>query len=81
VTVRVRTGDDAPLVTLASGRPLRAGRHGLTWDRKVRRKVVSGDIRVSVEARSRFGTSGLVTALTLKPPPKPMPRPSPQPSP
>jgi hypothetical protein len=74
-TVRIRTAGDAPLATVASGRPLRAGRHRLTWNRKVRGKVVSGPIEVTVEARTRFGTPGLVTALTLEPPPRPRPRP------
>lgn len=73
VTVRVLSESGAPLRTLTSGRPLRPGRHTIAWDRTVRRKVVSGDVEISVQARSRFGTSGLVRDMTLKPVPRPRP--------
>jgi hypothetical protein len=43
----------------------------------VRGKVVSGDVEVTVEARSRLGTSGLVREVTLSKPPRPAPRPRP----
>jgi hypothetical protein len=73
VTVRVLSESGAPMRTLTSGRPLRPGRHTIAWDRTVRRKVVSGDVQISVQARSRFGTSGLVRDVTLKPVPRPRP--------
>jgi hypothetical protein len=74
VTVRIHTLEGAPLTTIASGRPFRPGRQRLTWDRKVRKTVVSGTVQVRVEARSRFGISGLARDVTLKPIPKPPPR-------
>ncbi len=77
VTVRVRSSDDAPIVTLASGRPLRPGRHEISWNRRLRGALVSGTVRITVEARSAFGTSGLVRAVTLKAPPTRKPKPKP----
>jgi hypothetical protein len=71
VTVRVLSESGAPLRTLASGRPLRPGRHTVVWDRTVRRTVVSGEVAISVEARSAFGSSGLVRDVTLQPVPAP----------
>jgi hypothetical protein len=73
VTVRIRTREGAPLTTLASGRPMRAGRRSVTWNRKVRKSVISGTVQVTVEARSAFGTSGLVREVTLRTPPRPRP--------
>lgn len=77
VTVRIRTGEGAPLTTLVSGRPMRAGRRSVTWNRRVRSSLVSGTVQVTVEARSAFGTSGLVREVTLRKPPKPRPRAAP----
>jgi hypothetical protein len=77
VTVRVRTSDGSPLVTLASGRPLRLGPQTISWNRRLRGKLVSGPVQVTVEARSPFGTSGLVRAVTLTAPPSPRPTPKP----
>lgn len=70
VTTRVTTPYGTPIATISSGRPLRAGAQMISWNRTVRRKVVSGDVRVTVEARSAFGTSGLVRSITLRAPPK-----------
>ena len=77
-TVRIRTTDGDPIATIASGRPLRAGRQAVNWNRRVRGKVVSGEVEVTVEARGRLGTSGLVREVTLKKPPRPAPRPRPR---
>ena len=78
VTVRVTSPYGTPIATIASGRPLRAGAQLVTWNRTVRGKLVSGAVRVTVEARSAFGTSGLVRTVTLKAPPKkPAPTPAP----
>ncbi len=70
VTVRVTTPYGTRIATIASGRPLRAGAQLFTWSRKARGRLVSGRVRVTVEARSAFGTSGLVRTVTLKAPPK-----------
>ena len=78
-TARVLRSDGSPVVTLASGRPLRAGAQVVSWNRRVRRALVSGEVQVTVEARSAFGTSGLVRGVTLKAPPKPTPKPRPAP--
>jgi hypothetical protein len=78
-TVRIRTDDGDPIATIVSGRPLRAGRQTVNWNRKVRGKVISGDVEVTVEARGRLGTSGLVREVSLEKPPKPAPRPRPRP--
>ncbi len=69
-TVRIRTTDGDPIATIASGRPLRAGRQAVNWNRKVRNKVVTGTVDVTVEARGPLGTSGLVREVTLQKPPK-----------
>ena len=76
-TVRIRTSSGAPLTTLMSGRPLRAGSRSVNWNRRVRSKLVSGAVEVTVEARSPLGISGLVREVTLKAPPKPPPRAAP----
>lgn len=78
VTVRVTSPYGTPIATIASGRPLRAGAQLVRWNRTVRGTLVSGAVRVTVEARSAFGTSGLVRTVTLKAPPKkPTPTPAP----
>jgi Phosphodiester glycosidase len=69
VTARVLSASGRPLATPASGRLLRPGRHRLAWNRMVGRTLVSGTVQVTVEARSRFGTSGLVRSAILRPPP------------
>jgi hypothetical protein len=76
-TVRIRSTDGRRIATIASGRPLRAGRHAVNWNRRVRGKVVTGRVEVTVEARGRLGTSGLVREVTLKKPPKQPKRPRP----
>lgn len=74
VTVRVRSASGAPIATLVSGRVLRTGTRSFTWNRTVRRQVVSGPVEVTVEARTRYGTTGLVRDVTLaRPTPKPAP--------
>lgn len=75
VTVRVLSADGRPRATIASGRPLRAGRRTIAWNRTASRAVVSGPVRISVEARTPFGITGLVRGLTLRPLPTPPPRP------
>jgi hypothetical protein len=71
VSARVESTSGKVLHRLAAGRVMRPGRHGLTWNRRGGGAVVSGSVRVIVEARGRLGTSGLVRAVTLPPPPKP----------
>ncbi len=73
-TVRIRTTSGDPIATIASGRPLGAGRRSVNWNRRVRGKVVTGTVEVTVEARGPLGTTGLVREVALKKPPKP-PRP------
>jgi len=69
-TVRIRTTGGDRIATIASGRPLRAGDHAVNWNRRVRGKVVTGTVEVTVEARGPLGTSGLVREVTLTKPPK-----------
>ena len=69
-TVRIRTTDGVPIATIASGRPLRAGRQAVNWNRRVHGKVLTGTVDVTVEARGPLGTSGLVREVTLTKPPK-----------
>jgi hypothetical protein len=71
VSARVESTSGRVLRRLASGKVMRPGRHRLTWNRRSGGKVVSGAVRVIVEARNRLGTSGLVRAVTLRPPPSP----------
>ena len=68
VTVRVLSSSGRTLTTLTSGRLLRQGRRGVVWNRRIGRTLVSGSVQVTVEARSRFGTSGLARSVTLRPP-------------
>jgi Phosphodiester glycosidase len=70
VTVRVLSASGAMLATLARNRLTRPGRTTIAWDRRRGRSIVSGAVQVTVEARSRFGTSGLVRSVTMKPPPR-----------
>jgi hypothetical protein len=72
VTVRVETPGGAPIATIASGRPLRAGAQVVSWNRTVRGALVSGPVRVTVSARGPLGTSGLARGVTLKAPPRPV---------
>ena len=74
VSARVESTSGRVLHRLASGKVMRPGRQRLTWNRRRDGKIVSGDLRVVVEARGRLGTSGLVRAVTLRPPPKPATR-------
>ena len=48
----------------------------ISWNRRAHRALVSGPVEVTVEARSAFGTSGLVRPLTLAAPPTPTPKPT-----
>ncbi len=68
VTVRVLSSSGATLATLAGNRPLRQGRRTVVWDRRRGKALVSGPVQVTVQARSRLGTSGLVRSVTLKAP-------------
>jgi hypothetical protein len=70
VTVRVLSTSGTTLATLARNRLTRPGRTTIAWDRRRGRSIVSGTVQVTVEARSRFGTSGLVRSVTMKPPPR-----------
>ena len=79
VTVRIRTSAGTPIATLVSGRTLKPGRQSISWNRTVKGKVVSGDVQVTAESRTAFGTSGLVRSVTLKAPPKPKPAKKPAP--
>ena len=74
VSARVESTSGRVLHRLASGKVMRPGRQRLTWNRRRDGKIVSGDVRVVVEARGRLGTSGLARAVTLRPPPKPATR-------
>lgn len=69
-TVRIRTTGGDPIATIASGRPLRAGRQSVNWNRRVRGKVLTGTVDVTVEARGPLGTTGLVREVSLTKPPK-----------
>ncbi|WP_217913668.1 phosphodiester glycosidase family protein [Miltoncostaea marina] len=69
VTVRVRSTSGRRITTLVSGRLMRPGARVVDWDRRVRNRPVTGRVEVTVEARTRFGTSGLVRAVTLTAPP------------
>ncbi len=71
VTVRVLDSAGRPLKTLVSGRVLGTGRHAVTWNRRARGITISGTVTVQVEARNRFGRSGLQSTLTLRRPPAP----------
>lgn len=73
VTVRVRSTSGRPIATPVSGRVMRAGTRVVRWDRRVRGRLVSGPVQVTVESRTRFGVSGLVRPLRLAPPPRPAP--------
>jgi Phosphodiester glycosidase len=75
VTVRVLSSSGATLATLARDRPFRQGRRTVAWSRRRGAALVSGTVRVQVQARSRFGTSGLERSVTLKPPKPPKRRP------
>jgi hypothetical protein len=71
VSARIESTTGRVLHRLADAKVMRPGRHRLTWGRRSGGTVVSGEVRVIVEARGRLGTSGLVRAVTLRPPPKP----------
>jgi hypothetical protein len=50
----------------AAGRHMRAGRHLVTWDRRIgRRAAPAGRYTVSVEARNGLGVTGLRTTARL----------------
>jgi hypothetical protein len=68
VTARVRSASGRPLVTLASGRRLGAGRRTLVWSRRGAGRRVSGPVTVEVEARTvRLGRTGLRREVILRP--------------
>lgn len=72
VTVRVLDAAGAPLKTLVSGKVLRKGRHRVVWNRRARGITISGAVTIQVEARNRFGRSGLQDRMTLKRPASPL---------
>ncbi len=72
VTVRVLDAAGEPLRTLVRGKVLRAGRHRVTWNRRAKGITISGTVTIQVEARNRFGRSGLQDTLTLKRPASPL---------
>ncbi|MGD9695973.1 MAG: phosphodiester glycosidase family protein [Thermoleophilia bacterium] len=76
VTVRIRSTSGSVLRTLRANALQRPGRGGVVWDRTAGGKTVSGTLQVTVEVRSRYGTTGLVRTFSVKAPPKPAtPRP------
>jgi Phosphodiester glycosidase len=68
VTVRVLSSSGSTIATVASNRPFRQGRQTVVWNRMRGRSLVSGAVQVTVQAHSRFGTTGLERSATLKPP-------------
>lgn len=68
VTVQVLSSSGSSIATLARNRAFRQGRQRVTWNRKRGRALVSGGVQVTVEAHSRFGTTGLQRSVTLAPP-------------
>jgi hypothetical protein len=68
VTVQVLSSSGGSIATLARNRAFRQGRQRVTWNRKRGRALVSGGVQVTVEAHSRFGTTGLQRSVTLAPP-------------
>jgi hypothetical protein len=67
-TVKVLSTSGTTLATLAGNRAFRQGRKTIVWSRRRGKALVSGTVQVTVEARSRFGTSGLVRSVTMAPP-------------
>ena len=69
MTVRVLSSSGSTLATLAGNRPPSArGGSAVNWNRMRGKALVSGPVTVTVEAHSRFGTTGLQRSVTLKPP-------------
>jgi Phosphodiester glycosidase len=68
VTVKVLSSSGSTIATLAGNRPLRQGRKRVVWNRRRGDALVSGTVQVTVEARSRFGTTGLQRSAVLKSP-------------
>jgi hypothetical protein len=66
VTVTVRDARGRVVGRPAAGRHMRAGRHLVTWDRRIgRRPAPAGRYTVAVEARNRLGVTGLRTTARL----------------
>lgn len=68
VTVEIRDSADRPVTTLMRGRTLAAGRHVITWNRRVGRQAATGRQRVVVIAHGRLGRTGLVREVVLSAP-------------
>lgn len=65
VTVRVQNADGVTRRTLRAGRPMGAGTVQFVWDRHIGRRIATGSVRIVVEARTSYGTTGLVAPLVL----------------
>jgi hypothetical protein len=72
VTVRVVSLSGSTIATLARNRAFGQGRQRVAWSRMRGRSLVSGTVQVTVEAHSRFGTTGLQRTVSL---PRPKRRP------
>ena len=70
VTIRVTTRSGRVLDVLLGPRTLAAGTHALTWNQHHGHGVISGGADIVVQARTRFGTHGLIAAVALLRPPR-----------
>lgn len=75
VTVRVQNAAGVTRRTLRAGRLMRAGTVQFVWDRHIGRAVATGRVRIVVEARTSYGSAGLVAPITLAPVPVTTPAP------
>jgi hypothetical protein len=50
---------------LAGNRPMRAGRNGVIWNRRISGRPAAGRYRVEVIARGPLGRTGLVREVRL----------------
>lgn len=66
VTVVIRNSAGTAVATLARGRAMRAGAHGLGWNRRVKGRAAAGTYRVEVIAAGAVGRSGLVREVRLR---------------
>lgn len=67
VTLRIARADGRVIRVPVASRGLRRGRQTLVWDATVKRRPVSGDFRVEVEARTFLGATSLSRAVRLAP--------------
>lgn len=66
VSVVVRNSAGAVVANLARGKAHRAGRHTITWNRRIKGRPASGQFRVEVIAAGALGRSGLVREIRLR---------------